>query len=143
MRRIALIAAVSLLALGSAALAATLTVKAEMKQVVEPASNTLFAVGGEVDPANGPDQPKAPDARWTEAADAAKALEGVADGLNAKGRAKPGPEWAAFAKQMDEASEAALKAALAKDGAGLSAAANNLSDTCSGCHAKFKMQTAS
>jgi cytochrome c556 len=142
-RRSAVLAAIALLAAGSAATAAAaLSVKDEMKQVVDPASTTLFAVGGEVDPANGADQPKTPDTRWKEAADAARSLKAVAAALNDKTRAKPGPEWTTFVKQMGDSSDAALKAATAKDGAGLSTAANALSDTCSGCHAKYKPQTA-
>jgi len=127
---------------GETALAAgPASIKDEMKQVVEPASNTLFGVGGDVDPANGPDAAKVPDSRWGEAAAAAKALKGVATGLTAKDRAKPGAEWAGFAKQMADLSDKALAAATKKDGAALAQAANDLSDNCSACHAKFKPQT--
>ena len=140
MRRTFFVSALSVLSLASAAFAAQLSVKAEMKRVVEPASNVVFGVGGDVDPANGPDALKVPAARWDEAAKSAKALEAVAVGLNAKGRTKPGADWAHFVKDMSAESDRALKAALAKDGAGLSAAANDISDTCSACHAKFKPQ---
>ena len=142
MRLPAFAVALSLLALVTAAEAADLTVKAEMKQVVEPASNTLFSVGGDADPANGPDTPKVADDRWKAAADAALALKEVAAKLNDAGRAKAGPEWAGYVKDFADQSAAALKAAQAKDGAGLSTAANALSDTCSACHAKYKPQTA-
>jgi cytochrome c556 len=142
-RQPALLVGAALLALGSAAAAAVpMSVKEEMKQVVEPGSNTLFAVGGDADPTNGPPPPKIADARWKEAATAAQALKNVAATLNDKGRAKPGADWATFVKQMNDTSAAALKAANAKDGAGLSTAANALSDTCSSCHAKYKPQTA-
>jgi cytochrome c556 len=133
--------AVVLLAAVTAAEAAELTVKAEMKQVVEPASNVLFSVGGDADPANGPDA-KLPDARWKQASDAALKLKEVAAQLNDAGRAKAGPEWRGFVKDFADESTAALAAANAKDGAALAAAANALSDTCSACHAKFKPQTA-
>ncbi|MBU1374969.1 MAG: cytochrome c [Alphaproteobacteria bacterium] len=140
-RKSAVLAIVGLLAICSATEAAVLTVKEEMKQFVEPLSNTLFAVGGEVDPANGPDAPKVTDKRWDEAADAADVLTRVSAALGDKDRAKPGPEWAAMAQQMHEISERALKAAMTRDGAGLAQAANDLSDNCSACHAKFKPQT--
>lgn len=140
-RKSALVAVLGFVAFCSAGEAAALSVKAEMKQVVEPASNTLFGVGGEVDPANGPDAAKVADMRWNEAAKAAQALETVAASLNEKGRAKPGPEWAGFVQQMHDISDKAAKAAAAKDGATLAQAANDLSDTCSACHAKFKPQT--
>jgi hypothetical protein len=136
----AVLAALGVFALGTEAVAARLPVKAEMKKVVEPASNTLFAVGGEVDPANGPDA-KATPARWTEAATAAQQLSGVAAGLMEKGRTKPGADWPVFVKQMAELSARAAKAAVAHDGAGLSQAANDISDNCAACHAKYKPQT--
>ena len=140
MNRIAVLAAVGVVAVGSGAMAARLSVKAEMKKVVEPASNTLFAVGGEVDPANGPDA-KATPARWTEAAVAAHKLSAVAAGLSQKGRTKPGKDWPVFVKQMADLSAKAAKAAAAHDGAALSQSANDVSDNCAACHAKYKPQT--
>ena len=141
MRRLALLTAVAVLGASPMALAAAaMSVKAEMKKVVEPASNTLFAVGGDVDPANGDDAKKVPAARWQQALVAAQKLEAVANGLNAKGRAKPGPQWAGFAKQMQDTTGRAVKAAQARDGAALAQAANDLSDNCSACHAKYKPQ---
>ena len=142
MRLSALALAIGLLTAVTAAEAAELTVQAQMKQVVEPASNTLFSVGGDADPANGPDAPKVPDARWKEAAEAAKQLSAVAAGLNDKSRVKSGAQWTAFVKDFAAQSSTALKAANAKDSAGLSTAANALSDTCAACHAQFKAQTA-
>ena len=135
------LAILALLAVCTAGEAAALSVKAEMKQVVEPASNTLFGVGGEVDPANGPDASKVAASRWKEGAAAAASLKTIAAGLTDPTRAKPGPEWAGFAAQMADLSDKAMKAALAKDGAAFSQAANDLSDTCSACHAKYKPQT--
>jgi len=145
-RRIAAVAAFSIVAICSGVEAADYavgkhTVKEDMKAFVEPLSNTLFAVGGEVDPANGPDAPKVDDKRWEEAADAADVMTRVADGLNDKAVARPGPEWAVLTQQMHEIGARALKAAMTKDGAGLAQAANDLSDNCSACHAKFKPQT--
>jgi hypothetical protein len=71
MRLSAVAVVVALASAVTAVEAAELTVKAEMKQVVEPASNVLFSVGGDADPANGPDAAKVPDARWKEASEAA------------------------------------------------------------------------
>lgn len=119
---------------------AAMSVKDEMKQLVEPASNVLFALGGEADPANGPDQPKPSDARWAEGAAAAKALATAAGDLAVQPR--PGSEWKASADEMGRLADAAMKAAQAKDGAALAEAANALADTCSACHAKYKPQTA-
>lgn len=140
MNRIAVLAALALLALGAEAVAARPSVKVEMKKVVEPASNTVFNIGGQVDPANGADA-KATPAEWTSAATAAQKLADVAAGLNEKGRAKAGKDWPVFVKEMADLSAKAAKAAAAHDGAGLSKAANDLSDNCSACHAKYKPQT--
>ena len=127
------------LSLASSALAAGLSVKDEMKSVVEPAANTIFAVGGDVDPANGPEAAKVPDARWAEALKAAQALKAVGINLNG-GQKQPGAEWteaaADFAKLAADAEAAGMK----KDGAGFSTAANGLGDVCTACHSKYKKQ---
>ena len=140
MNRIAVWAALGAIALGSGGAAARLSVKAEMKKVVEPASNTVFNIGGQVDPANGADA-KATAAEWTSAATASKRLQAVAAGLSQKGRTKPGKDWPVFVKQMADLSARATAAAAAHDGAKLSQAANDLSDNCAACHAKYKPQT--
>lgn len=135
-----LFALVAALAVCSAGEAAAISVKAEMKTVVEPASNTLFAVGGEVDPENGADAAKVPDKRWKEAGKAAAALKAAGEGLVAAEHAKPGEDWPALARQMAEIGERAATAAAAKDGKALAQAANDLGDNCSACHAKYKPQ---
>jgi cytochrome c556 len=137
--RLAPLALVLSLSLAGAALAAEMTVKEEMKTVVDPATNTIFAVGGDVDPANGPDAAKVPASRWAEALAASQKLK-VAAGHLTGPQKQPGAEWtksaADFAKLADDAEKAAMK----KDGAGFSAAANGLGDTCTACHSKYKKQ---
>jgi cytochrome c556 len=131
----------SFLAVASVCLAqGGLSIKDEMKTVVDPASNVVFAVGGEADPANDP-KPHLTDARWAEAAAAAEKLKAVATALAEPGRAKDQGVWRTDAKSMGEIADAALKAARAKDGAALSTAANNLGDSCTTCHSKYKPQT--
>jgi len=125
----------------SAAVVHNAALKKEMKQVVEPASNTLFAIGGDVDPANGPDAAKVPAARWAEAATVAGKLKAEGQALVAGKYGKHAGTWAAQSKQMAEISAAAEKAAKARDGAGLSKAANDLSDVCSACHGEYKQQS--
>jgi cytochrome c556 len=126
--------AAALLATGAVAAASS---KAEMKQVVEPASNTLFAVGGDVDPANGPDAAKVPATRWAEGLKAAQALKVVGEHLNGAQK-QPGQEWTSSAADFAKSVATAEKAAQAKDGAAFSTAANALADTCSACHTKYK-----
>ena len=140
MRLFAPVLACALLA-SAAALAAEADVKTEMKQVVDPATNTLFAVGGEVDPANGPDAAKVPAARWAEALAAARKLKGPAAHLTAAEYKAKGPVWTTSAADFARLAAAAEAAAQKKDGAALSKAANDLGDTCTACHTKFKPQT--
>lgn len=138
MRRIAL-TAVLCLSLAGAAVAAGMTVKAEMKQVVDPATNTIFAVGGEVDPSNGPDAAKVTVARWGEALKAARALKASAIHLTGPQK-QPGAVWTKSAADFSRLAGDAEKAAMKKDGAAFSKTANDLGDTCTACHSKYKNQ---
>lgn len=135
MRRLPLIAA----ALVLAAAAPKPSIKDMMKTVVDPQSTLLFAVGGEADPANDP-PPKLTAQRWAEAAAAAGKLEASAVSLQAPGALKDRGLWLTEARKMATLSAAAEAAAKAHDGAKLSQAANDLSDVCSACHAKYKPQ---
>jgi cytochrome c556 len=139
MRPIALAAVAALFT--SAALAAGLPLKDEMKQVVDPATNTIFAVGGDVDPANGPDAAKVPAARWAEALAAAQKLKGPAASLTSTEYKAKGPVWTSSAADFARLAAAAEAAAKTHDGAAFSKAANDLGDTCTACHSKFKQQT--
>jgi len=122
-----------------AALAAGMTVKAEMKTVVDPATNTIFAVGGEVDPANGPDAAKVPAGRWAEALAASRTLKASAAHLTGPQK-QAGEVWTKSAADFARLADAAEKAATKKDGAAFSKAANDLGDTCTACHSKYKKQ---
>jgi len=139
MRPAPLALALSLI-LTAGALAAGMTVKEEMKAVVDPATNTIFAVGGEVDPANGPDAAKVPAARWAEALAAAQKLKGAAAHL-AGPQKQPGEVWVKSAADFSKLADDAEKAAMKRDGAGFSTAANGLGDTCTACHSKYKKQS--
>ena len=108
--------------------------------MVDAASNTLFAVGGDVDPANGPDAATVPAARWAEGLKAATTLKAV--GVHLQGPQKQlGPEWTSSAADFAKYAAAAEKAAQTKDGPGFSTAANALGDTCTACHTKWKPKT--
>jgi cytochrome c556 len=134
------VALILALSLGGAAFAADMTVKDEMKAVVEPATNTIFAVGGDVDPTNGPDAAKVPAARWAEALAAAQKLKASAADLTGPQK-QPGAEWTKSAADFAKLADDAVKAAGKKDGAAFSKAANDLADTCTACHSKYKKQS--
>ena len=138
MRPTALAALLSL-ALAGAALAAGMTVKDEMKTVVDPATNTIFAVGGDVDPAKGPDAAKVPARRRAEALAASTKLKASAADLVGPQK-QPGDVWAKSAADFARLAADAEKAAMKKDGAAFSKAANDLGDTCTACHSKYKKQ---
>ena len=127
------------LSLAGAALAAEMTVKDEMKAVVDPATNTIFAVGGDVDPANGPDAAKVPTARWAEALAASQKLKASAVDL-VGAQKQPGDVWTKSAADFARLADDAVKAAGKKDGAAFSKAANDLGDTCTACHSRYKKQ---
>jgi cytochrome c556 len=135
-----LIIAAAVAALATAALAAEMSVKDEMKQVVEPGANTVFAVGGDVDPANGPDAAKVPAARWDEALKAAQALKGAA-ALLVGPQTRPEADWTKAAGDFAKLAADAETAAAKKDGAAFSKAANDLGDVCTACHSKYKKQS--
>ena len=137
--RLSLMSAAAAAAVATAAFAADLSVKDEMKQVVEPGANTIFAVGGDVDPANGPDAAKVPAARWEEALKAAQALKGVAVALNGPQK-QPEADWTKAAGDFARLSADAEAAAKTHDGAAFSKAANDLGDVCTACHSKYKKQ---
>ena len=139
MRRTAALALAAVLA-STTAFAAPMGVKQEMKEVVDAASNILFAVGGDVDPANGPDAAKVPAARWAEGLKAATTLKAI--GVHLQGpQKKPGPEWTSSAADFAKFAAGAEEAAQTKDGAAFSTAANALADTCTACHTKWKPKT--
>jgi len=140
MRRVSLALALTL-SLAGAALAAGADIKTEMKAVVDPATTTIFAVGGDVDPANGPDAAKVPATRWAEALAAAQKLKAPAANLNSPENKAKGPVWAKSAADFARLTSDAEKAAMKKDGAAFSKAANDLGDTCTACHSKFKAQS--
>ncbi len=139
MRHVTLALALSL-ALAGSAFAVAMSVKDEMKSVVDPATITIFAVGGEVDPANGPDAAKVPAARWAEALKASQTLKSAAAHLSGPQK-QQGDVWTKSAADFAALTDAAEKAAAAKDGAGFSKAANDLGDTCAACHSKYKKQS--
>jgi len=117
-------------------------IKDQMKSVVDPQSSLIFAIGGEVDPANGPSQTPTPDARWAQAADAAAQLKAVARTLQRRGVAIDRGLWMSDAKLLGATAAAAERAAVAKNGMDFAAAANTLGDVCTNCHARYKPQTA-
>jgi hypothetical protein len=138
MRLLALAVAASLCVAGSAVAVGLLTVTEEMKALVGPASNTVFALAGEVDPVNGPGS-KVSQERWEQALLATQVLKKAASNLNGPQK-QPGAIWTQSAADFARLADDAEKAAGKEDGAAFAKAANDLGDTCTACHARHKKQ---
>ena len=134
-KSLAIAAALTLAASGALAAGKASPVKQLMTNAVTPASNTIFAVGGEVDPGAGG---KVKPARWVQGAAAARQLHTAALNLQKPGVARAGADWKRYSIQLASAADRAAKAAAAKNGAGFSKAANDMGETCGGCHAKYQ-----
>jgi hypothetical protein len=141
MRRPLMLALTACLAAIGVAAADGASIKTEMSSVIDPSSTLIFTIGGEVDPANAPGAPTTPE-RWAQAADAAGKLKDEANWLMLKGQAKDHGFWMSDAKLLRGAAAAAERAAIAHNAGDFSAAANNLGDTCTTCHSRYKPQTA-
>ena len=116
-------------------------VQAQMKAIVDKTATDLFNTAGETDPANGADA-KAPDAAtWLRLKSDADKLKTVAAWMQKPGNGKTTePNWMKSAKAMSAHAASASKAAAAHDAKTLAQAANDLSDTCGGCHKIYKKQ---
>ena len=109
--------------------------------MVDKASNDLFRRAGDADPANGADQ-KLPDAKgWAAIQTDAVRINSIALALQSPKTGKIREvNWMVQARAMATASAAAGRAAASRNPAALAQAANDLSDTCSACHAVYKKQ---
>jgi cytochrome c556 len=138
MRWLAFTVAASLCIAGSPVAAVLMSVTEEMRVLVEPASNTVFALAGEVDPIDGPGL-KVSQEQWERALLATQVLKNAASNLNGPQK-QIGAIWiksaADFARLADEAEKAAGK----EDAAAFAKAANDLGDTCTSCHNRHKRQ---
>lgn len=135
----ALAAACAVLA-ASGAVAATKTspVKTLMNKTVVPSSTLIFAVGGEADPGSGT---KVSPARWNQASAAAGRLKAAAHSMQKPPMAVDQKLWKRYSAELAAAADKAQKAAVAKNGARFSQAANDMGESCSNCHAKYQGRT--
>ena len=115
-----------------------LSVKDLMKYVTNPAAETFWKAGGEVETEEGV-QSRTPEteARWIEAANAAAVLLESGNLLMMQGRARGDKEWMQYSQQLADAGAAGLKAAQAKDGEATFAAGSEAYDSCFKCHGRY------
>ena len=110
---------------GLRTVASTLAV---MKTMTVPLSDAVFQAAGE---------PPKDDAGWATLADQAAMLAESANLLMVGDRVRDRNDWLRLARGQFEASERAMKAAVAKNAAALSTASDELYETCAACHTKY------
>lgn len=116
----------------------TLAVKQVMEWVIDPAADVIWDSVKSVITEKGT-QEIAPhtDAEWDKVRDAAATLVEAGNALMIEGRARDKKEWMAAARRLSDASNAALKAALAKNTEALFNEGGNIYKTCAACHAQY------
>jgi cytochrome c556 len=102
-----------------------------MKAIIIPASDVIFAAGGET--------PKT-DADWTKLQNNALALAESGNLLLMRPPAKDNANWMKFSREMIDAGEAALKAARSKNANAISEAGDRVYGSCESCHKQYMAQ---
>ena len=100
-----------------------------MVKIIYPASDALFYIESRT--------PKT-DAEWTVLEGQALMVAESANLLMLPGRARDQKQWMADSKLMLDAGAAALKAAKAKDVAGIVALSDQLYESCTSCHKHYR-----
>jgi hypothetical protein len=116
----------------------TLDVKQVMNWVMDPNANVVFNAVATIVTEHGEEnvEPKT-DAEWNTVRNSAAVILEAGNLLMLPGRARPEGEWNEKAKALSTAAEAALQATDVKDPEALFAAAGDLYEACSACHARF------
>ena len=99
-----------------------------MLAIVKPASDAVFAAGGEP-----PKDPKA----WTAIENQAVALAESGNLLMLGDRVKDQGDWMKFSRALVDASAGALKAAQSKNPDAMSTASDAVYETCENCHMRY------
>lgn len=99
-----------------------------MQAIVKPASDAVFAAGGEP-----PKDGKA----WTALENQAIALAESGNLLMLGDRVKDQGDWMKFSRALVDASAGAVKAAQAKNADAMSTAGDAVYETCETCHLKY------
>jgi hypothetical protein len=115
-----------------------LIVKDVMRYVLNPAAETFWAAGGEVDEGEKRNLRTPQDeAKWYGALQAASTVLETGNLLLMDGRSRNDPQWVKWAQDLNNAGAKGIKAAQAKDGEATFAAGSDMYDACFNCHAKY------
>jgi hypothetical protein len=110
-----------------------------MRGIVDPAATTVFnAVSTTVTAAGVEEKAPASQKEWDAVADAAAALAESGNLLLVGNRAVDRNDWTALSRRMIEAGQTALRAAEARDAAGVFASGEAIYETCDNCHSKYR-----
>ena len=115
-----------------------LITKDVMRYVVNPAAETFWAAGGEVDEGEKRNlRTPADDAKWNGALAAASVILESGNLLMMEGRARNDPQWTKWAQDLNNAGVAGVKATQARNGDATFAAGSDMYEACYACHAKY------
>jgi len=115
-----------------------LSLKQLMGWVIDPNADVLWDSVKTVSNSKGTTEiyPKT-EAEWENVRNSAAILVESGNLLMLEGRAKDNKQWAAYAKQLSEAADGALKAAQNKNKDDLFDAGGNIYNACKSCHDKY------
>jgi hypothetical protein len=115
-----------------------LIVKDLMRYVLNPAAETFWLAGGEVDDAS-EQRSRTPttDAKWNGALAAAATVLETGNMLMMDGRARSDPEWARWSADLNKAGLKGVQAVQARDGEATFAAGSDMFEACQSCHIKY------
>ena len=118
-----------------------LTVKDLMRHVLNPAAETFWLAGGEIDEGDKRNlRTPTTDAKWNGALAAAATVLETGNMLMVDGRSRSDPQWAQWSADLNKAGLAGIKATQARDGDATFAAGSEMFDACRSCHLKYIRQ---
>lgn len=124
---------------GPTAVAPVATTTQIMRGIIDPAATVVFEAVSTTITASGIDE-KAPRTQddWTRVADSAAALAEAGNMLLADGRAIDPDAWSKWSRVLIEGGTFALKAAEAKDAAGVFDSGETIYAACDNCHSLYR-----
>jgi cytochrome c556 len=109
-----------------------------MLDLIYPSSNDILLAIYRGGPPDGTPSESKADEQWAAVRRAALTLAESGNLLTMPGRAHDQADWMKDAKLLEDAGNAAYKAALAKDGKALAALAGALDASCTTCHKQYR-----
>jgi cytochrome c556 len=115
------------------------SVRQIMRGVVDPAATIVFNAVSTTVTASGTEEkaPATPE-EWEKVANSAAALAEAGNLLLIGSRAVDRDEWSTWSRLLSESGAVALKAAEARDAAGVFASGEAIYEACNSCHAKYE-----